>query len=59
MVCRQLMVRGIVVMSILVGRSEMIAGSDDSKLAIDPESSINIGTAVAPVSMMLVRAGIK
>ena len=42
MVCRQLMVSGIVATSILVGRSEATAGSDDSKLANAFELSISI-----------------
>ena len=53
------MVRGIVAISILVGRREATAGSDDLSLSIVPSPTIKILTPPAPISMMLVIAGIK
>ena len=59
MVCRQLMVSGIVVTSILVGRNETTAGNDDSKMPIVLALPIAIVMPFAPNSMRLVRVGIK
>ena len=60
MACRQLMMRRVVVVSILVGRGEASVESDEFNLSTKPISlSIAKLIAPAPTSIMLVIVGIK